>query len=170
MSNMFEDQDERKLIIRLATVSDANMLARSRYLFRSSLSPASESEVEFIERCSLWMRERLREDSLWRCWIVEQDHIPVGNLWMQLIEKIPNPVEEPERHAYITNFYVREEARGKGIGSKMLAVALDWAKAKKVDAVILWPTAESRSLYLRHGFAVREDLLERIMTEVDEER
>lgn len=170
MNDMFENHDDLNLIIRLATISDAHGLARSRYDFRSSLSPACESEVEFIERCSLWMRERLKEDSLWRCWIAEQDQTIVGNLWMQLIEKIPNPIEEPERHAYITNFYIREEARGKGIGSKMLAAALEYAKTKEVEAVILWPTLESRSLYLRHGFAVRENLLERMMTEADKEQ
>ena len=31
----------------------------------------------------------------------------------------------------------------------------------EMDAVILWPTPPSRSLYLRHGFAFREDLMER---------
>jgi hypothetical protein len=27
--------------------------------------------------------------------------------------------------------------------------------------VLLWPTPRSRSLYLRHGFATRDDVLER---------
>lgn len=30
--------------------------------------------------------------------------------------------------------------------------------ARRVDAVILWPTPASRTLYDRHGFAVRDDL------------
>jgi hypothetical protein len=30
-----------------------------------------------------------------------------------------------------------------------------------VDRLVLWPTPESRTLYERHGFAVRDDLLER---------
>jgi hypothetical protein len=33
--------------------------------------------------------------------------------------------------------------------------------AEGLDAVILWPSARSRSLYERHGFAVRDDLFER---------
>ncbi len=86
--------------------------------------------------------------------------MPVGNIWIQLIEKIPNPTLEPEYHAYVTNFYVQEGARGKGIGSLLLEAALNWSKAQGVQAVILWPTEQSRSLYLRHGFAVREDLME----------
>ena len=61
------------------------------------------------------MAERLKDGSPWRCWVAEQDQNLVGTLWMQLIEKIPNPTAEPKYHAYVTNFYVCENARGKGI-------------------------------------------------------
>jgi GNAT superfamily N-acetyltransferase len=97
--------------------------------------------------------------------VAERGGKPVGNLWAQLIEKIPNPAVEPECHAYVTNFYVREGERGRGTGSLLLAAALDWCRSSGVHAVILWPTERSRSLYLRHGFAVREDLLELIVGE-----
>jgi GNAT superfamily N-acetyltransferase len=160
MNDRPKNQDGVKITIRLATESDAPLLARIRYAFRSSINPARETEEEFERRCGAWMRERLREGNRWRCWLAEQDRSPVGNLWVQLIEKIPNPTVEPERHAYVTNFYVNEGARDKGIGSMLLSVALDWCKAQDAHSVILWPTEQSRSLYLRHGFAVREDLLE----------
>ncbi len=165
MSNQSENQAAIKISIRLATESDALLLARFRYAFRASLSPACENEDEFVERCCRWMQARLREGSRWRCWVAEQDHATVGHLWLQLIEKIPNPIVEPEFHAYVTNFYVREEARSYGIGSRLLEAALDWSKAQDVQAVILWPTAQSRSLYLRHGFAVRDDLLELMLAQ-----
>lgn len=126
----------------------------------------TEDEAEFVRRCSLWMQERLGLGKLWRCWIAEQDKAAVGHLWVQLIEKIPNPTSEPEYHAYITNFYVREEARGQGAGSLLLSAALDWCKALDVHAAILWPTERSRSLYLRHGFDVRADLLELLIRDV----
>lgn len=150
-----------KASIRLATASDASMLAELRYAFRSGTGArVTEDEAEFVRRCGLWMEERLGHGSLWRCWIAERDGAAMGHLWVQLIEKIPNPTSEPEYHAYITNFYVREEARGQGIGSLLLSAALDWCKAQDVHAAILWPTERSRPLYLRHGFDVRADLLE----------
>ncbi|MEK6300566.1 MAG: GNAT family N-acetyltransferase [Acidobacteriota bacterium] len=158
-----ENQSSRKVAIRLATVSDALMLAKSRYAFRSSIGSAHEDEEEFVRRCAPWMQERLREGSPWKCWIGECDQMPAGHLWLQIIEKIPNPTIEPEYHAYLTNFYVHEEARGKGIGSMLLSAALAWSQTHDVHAVILWPTEQSRSLYLRHGFAVRDDLMELIV-------
>jgi GNAT superfamily N-acetyltransferase len=156
-----DSQDSVK--IRLARVSDAESLAKLRYDFRSRLGEACEEEAAFVERCRQWMQARLQGGSAWVCWVAEQDDKLIGNLWMQMIEKIPNPVIEPEFHAYITNFYLCEQARGQGLGSKLLASALNWAQAQDVHAVILWPTERSRALYLRHGFAVREDLLESLL-------
>ena len=106
------------------------------------------------------MAERLANRS-WQAWVAECDGTMVGHAWLYVIEKLPNPVAEPEWHGYITNCYVQPAYRGKGIGSQLLTAALDECGARRCDAVILWPTPESRSLYQRHGFAVRDDLLQR---------
>lgn len=111
------------------------------------------------------MSGRLGGDNPWRCWIAEREGVAIGNIWLNLIEKIPNPAPEAEYHAYITNFYVLEKARGQGVGSRLLTAVLEWCKERKVHAAILWPSDRSRPLYERHGFAVREDLLELIITE-----
>src|ERR1051325_8048001 len=101
---MNEEQTHRESqeTIRFAAAADARDLARLRYLFRSGLEAAWDDEAVFVDRCRVWMEERVQEGSAWRCWIAEQNRVVVGNLWMQLIEKIPNPVIEPARHAYIT--------------------------------------------------------------------
>lgn len=156
-------EEDNHLRIGLASAPDAHALARLRYEFRSGVGVVSEGEAEFVARCRGWMEERLREGGAWRCWAAVRGQEIVGNLWAQLVEKIPNPVVEPERHAYVTNFYVREGERGRGTGSRLLASALDWCREADVHAVILWPTERSRTLYLRHGFAVREDLMELII-------
>ena len=89
----------------------------------------------------------------------------MGCLWLQLVEKIPNPRSEAEYHAYITNFYIQEPIRGRGIGSRMLGEAISWCRMREVHAIILWPTERSRPLYERNGFAVREDIMELIIDE-----
>jgi GNAT superfamily N-acetyltransferase len=147
------------MIIRLANSSDAATLADLRYRFRSITEADVEAEEQFIARCTSWMAQRLEENN-WRCWVAERDESINGALWLQLIEKIPNPTTEPELHAYITNVFVLESLRGQGIGSQLLNTAIDFCKQQTVHAVILWPSERSRSLYERHGFAVREDLLE----------
>jgi GNAT superfamily N-acetyltransferase len=143
------------------------MLAGLRHDFRTRNVAGDEDRETFVTRCEEWMRERLAEGGLWRCWIAEQDGRAVGNIWLNLIEKIPNPAPETESHAYITNFYVLESVRGHGVGSRLLETVLEWCKEQRVHAAILWPSDRSRPLYERNGFAVRDDLLELIVTEKD---
>jgi GNAT superfamily N-acetyltransferase len=149
------------MIVRPARADDAGAMARLRWEFRSATGQPEETAGAFVERCRQWMSERLAAGGQWRGWVAEEGGEIVGTIWLQLIEKLPNPGTEPERHAYVSSVYVRPQLRGRGTGSALLEAALDACRELDVDAVILWPTQESRSLYARHGFAVRDDLMER---------
>jgi GNAT superfamily N-acetyltransferase len=100
------------------------------------------------------------DSSAWRCWVIDDGKQLLGHVCVQLFEKMPNPVNEPEAHAYLTNFYVLPEMRGRGLGGKLLNKALSWCRAQDVDAVVLWATVESRSLYCRCGLLESADILE----------
>lgn len=146
--------------IRMATESDALTLARLRYEFRSLFHQVREDEVLFVERCAVWMRERLCSESRWKCWIAESQDTAIGDVWVQFVEKIPNPIEEPEYYIYLTNFYVREQHRSHGVGSMLLSEIFNWAESKNIKTIILWPTERSKPFYMRHGFATAEDFMQ----------
>ena len=148
------------ITVRSAGPSDAGALARLRYDFRAAIDAPAEPVESFLERCTAWLEARLASDERWRCWVAERDGLPIGMVWLQVIEKIPNPVNEPEWHGYLSSLYVVPESRGAGLGSRLLITALRECELRRVDAVILWPTEHSRSLYERHGFARGPDLLE----------
>src|SRR6185503_3521373 len=145
--------------IRRATPADAAALARLRLDFRGPRAPNVETEQEFLDRCAAWMRDRLGPESVWRVWVLERNNAAVGNVWMQAVEKLPNPTTEPELHAYVSNFYISPEHRNGGGGSAMLGVVLDECRRLRVDTVFLWPSARSRPLYERHGFAMSDGVL-----------
>ena len=147
--------------IRLAEPTDAPALAQLRYDFRASLDPVTEPEADFLARCTSWMAARLGPGNCWRCWAAVEAGRLVGSLWLHRIEKIPNPVAEAESHGYITNVYVEPTRRGEGLGSQLMDTCVQVCTADGLDALILWPSQRSRSLYERHGFAVRDDLFER---------
>jgi GNAT superfamily N-acetyltransferase len=149
--------------IRLATPADAPGLARLRYEFRAALNNPAEDREHFIARCAPWMAERLGEGSAWRCWVAEAGGAIRGHLWLQLIEKVPNPAPERELHGYITNVYVQPGARGDGTGAALLDAALAYCREAGVDSVILWPTERSQPLYARHGFDFPRDLMEAVL-------
>jgi len=146
-------------VIRLAVPADAAALAGLRWAFRSVEAEPVEDEGAFLARCAAWMAERLASDR-WRCWVAGTGLELVGCLWLQMIEKVPNPAAELEQHAYITSVFVQPPARGAGLGEALLRVALDFCRENRVDSAILWPTTRSRSLYVRHGFSAPDDMLE----------
>jgi GNAT superfamily N-acetyltransferase len=147
--------------IRLATSSDSRALADLRYRFRAENEPATEAEQRFLRRCTSWMKKRFRSGSSpWRCWVLDDGKRLLGHVCVQLFEKVPNPVNEPELHAYITNFYVIPEMRSQGFGKRLLDKALSWCCAQEADAIILWATPGSRSLYRRCGLAEPVDIFE----------
>jgi N-acetylglutamate synthase-like GNAT family acetyltransferase len=145
--------------VRLATTDDAAALAVLRYEFRASRRPAVESTDEFLPRCAEWMRPRLADTTRWRVWVLEHDSSIVGNVWLQLVEKLPNPNVDRELHGYVTNFFVRAEYRNGGAGSRLLRAVLEECERSSVDTVFLWPTDRSRSLYERHGFKEARGML-----------
>ncbi len=147
--------------IRLARSSDCRALAEMRCRFRTETGLATETKSRFLRRCTSWMRKRFRSGSRpWRCWVAEDGKRLLGHVCVQLIEKIPNPVNEPEFHAYLTNFYVVPEMRGQGLGKKLLNKALSWCRTRETDAVILWATVASRPLYRRCGLVPPTDMFE----------
>src|ERR1700757_5540046 len=147
--------------IRLATSADWPALAEMRYRFRTEVGSPAEPKSRFVRRCTSWMKKRFRSGSgAWRCWVVDDGKQLLGHVCVQLFEKMPNPVNEPELHAYLTNFYVIPEMRNQRFGKRLLDTALSWCRAQGTDAIILWATRESRSLYRRCGLTEAADIFE----------
>jgi GNAT superfamily N-acetyltransferase len=145
--------------IRTATVADAKTLAELRWTFRSSQREATEAHDPFVRRCAAWMRRELQPGSCWKAWVAVDAHLIVGHIWLHTVQKIPNPVGEPEQLAYVSNVFVEVASRG-GTGTRLLTTALDWCRANRVDRVVLWPSKRSVSLYLAHGFSHAGEVME----------
>lgn len=145
--------------VRRASSADAVAMAELRWEFRAGRQPPTETHAAFIERCEVWMRHELTAGNAWRAWVAVSGGVIVGQVWLQTIPKIPNPISEGERHAYLSNLYVRLSDRG-GTGTRLLDAAIAEARADGVDRVVLWPTGRSVTLYLRHGFSHGGDVME----------
>ena len=148
--------------IRLARSDDCGALAEMRYRFRAETESVTEIKSLFVRRCTLWMRRHFcARFSPWRCWVLDDGKRLLGHVCVRLFEKIPNPVkDEPELHAYVTNFYVVPEMRNRGFGKRLLHKALSWCCSRGTDAAILWATPASTSLYRRCGFVAPSDIFE----------
>ena len=150
-----------RIQIRLATSGDWNALAEMRYRFRAELGSPTGPKSRFVRRCTSWMQKSFgSRSSAWSCWVIEDGKQLLGHVCVELFEKMPNPVNEPELHAYVTNFYVVLEKRDQGLGKKLLETALSWSRDQGADAVILWASPGSKSLYRRCGLLESGDIFE----------
>jgi ribosomal protein S18 acetylase RimI-like enzyme len=145
--------------LRPARAADARAMAVLRYAFRTELAPPTETEQEFVERATGWLADRLERGS-WTGWLACQQDEPVGLVLVHLLEKVPNPVAEPESLGYLSSLYVRPHCRGRGVGERLLRAALDSCRDGCVDTVVLWPSPRSVHMYLRHGFRRQGDVME----------
>jgi ribosomal protein S18 acetylase RimI-like enzyme len=145
--------------IRSASSADAGGMAELRWEFRAGRQPPVETHAAFIKRCAPWMRRELSTVNAWRAWVAVNGAVIVGQVWLHTIAKIPNPIAEAERHAYLSNLYVKPADRG-GTGTRLLGAAIAAARADGVDRVVLWPSGRSVTLYLRHGFTHGGEVME----------
>jgi GNAT superfamily N-acetyltransferase len=85
--------------------------------------------IETLTNCVRSDKSTKEKDhpSAWHCWVIDDGKQLLGHVCVQLCEKMPDPVNEPEAHAYLTNFYVVPEMRGRGLGRKLLNKALTGA-------------------------------------------
>lgn len=149
--------------VRDATPADAAALAELRWEFRAGRDEPVEQHHAFVERCTAWMRRELTAGNPWRAMVAVDDDRPdhpiVGQVWVHLLSKVPNPVGDRERQVYLSNLYVQPASRG-GAGTLLLQTVIAWARANGVDRIVLWPSVRSVPLYLRHGFTREGDVME----------
>ncbi|MCL2394769.1 MAG: GNAT family N-acetyltransferase [Acidimicrobiaceae bacterium] len=139
--------------LRSAGPHDFPLLAAMRYEFRAAMDEPDEARDVFEARMIGWLGEHLgASPGAWNAWLAVDGEDAIGAVFLQIVDKVPGPVPEPEQLGYITSLYVRPEHRGAGVGAALLDAALDECRARGVDTIVLWPSARSRSLYERRGF------------------
>jgi len=158
------------VVIRRAAVSDALALAESRFRFRSETNAAGplaagvsiEDEATFIVRATSLIAARLGSGR-WFAWIADSDGRVSGHIFLQEIDKLPNPSpDEPELIGYLTSFYVEAPLRGSGVGSRLLDELESHAAERGLAKIIISGTTPlSRPLYARRGYESTPDMLEK---------
>ena len=88
-----------------------------------------------------------------------------GHLFLQMIDKMPNPdPREPEHLAYLTSFFVEPDLRDRGVGAALMQQLEAFAQRSDVEKIlIVGTTPRSRSLYARRGYQSAPDLLQKIV-------
>lgn len=151
--------------IRRAELDDAPALAALRWRFKVEEhgDEVPRDEEEFAAECEGWLRTRMAGP--WRVWLAEASGQPCGHVFVCLVEKVPSPYSGSEALGYVTNFYVTPEQRNRGLGKALLDEVNRYARAHRLDTLIVWPSELSAPLYRRSGFDGPGELLEQPVPE-----
>jgi GNAT superfamily N-acetyltransferase len=146
-------------IIRRATLDDAAALSELRWLFHSEDHPTERESLDaFTDQFGAFLGRVLGRE--WEAWVAEQDGRLISNMYVQTVEKPPRPGRPHAAFAYVSNVYTRPEWRGRGVGGQVLDALIAWARGRRLEFLVLWPSEASPPFYERHGFRRSADALE----------
>ncbi|MEM8793230.1 MAG: GNAT family N-acetyltransferase [Pseudomonadota bacterium] len=97
-------------------------------------------------------------------WVIEDRDRLIGSMTIRTVRKELSPGEAPGAWGYLTNSFVRPEMRGLGHGTELLARAISWSRARRLELLIVWPSERSYAFYRRAGFSGQSDPLQLSLT------
>jgi GNAT superfamily N-acetyltransferase len=139
-----------RMVIRRAGLADIDQLVAMRRDFTFEDEEGSE-RPEYEDECRAFLAAAIERGD-WQIWVAEIDGRIVSHVYVALVDKVPRPIRERRRIAYLTNVYTRPEFRGRGIGSLVLEDAQAAAREAEAELMLVWPSKESAAFYRRHGF------------------
>jgi len=139
-------------LVRRARPDDIDDLVRMRadFTFEDG-APALPTNPGYEDECRAFLEDAIA-GTRWQVWVAEQDGAVVAHAYVALVDKVPRPVYEPRRIAYLTNVYTRPEHRNLGIGAALIGRVQEAGHEADVELIIVWPSDESIDFYERAGF------------------
>ena len=138
--------------IREATVADAAALAGLRALFLGG----GDGDEAFAGAVAAWIEE---EGERRTTWLAERDGAAIGMASLFEYRRMPKPVLPASRWGYVSNMFVREEARDAGVGAALLDAVIAAAEARGYARLVLSPSERAIPFYARAGFLVPDGAL-----------
>jgi GNAT superfamily N-acetyltransferase len=144
---------------RVATEADAALIAGHRSLMFAEMGHGDERQLrEMAEAFIPWVRERLR-DGRYLGWLVQDEEAVVAGAGLWLMDFPPHWRDPQPLRAYLLNFYVAPEARGRGLARDLLQRAVEEARQHGVRVISLHASNAGRPIYEQYGFEATTEMM-----------
>jgi GNAT superfamily N-acetyltransferase len=134
-------------LVRVATARDVAAIAELRALWSTGAAPAPRFARDVAE----WLEE---EGDRRTTWLAERDGAAVGLASLFEYRRMPKPGRPASRWGYVSNMFVREEARNQGVGTALLDAVIAAADERGYARLVLSPAERALPFYRRAGFVV----------------
>jgi GNAT superfamily N-acetyltransferase len=143
----------------MAVAEDAALIAQQRKQMFDDAGQAEGAgmgrmETNFVE----WVRPRL-EDGRYLGWLVEQDGVAIGGAGVWLMDFPPHWMDAEPVRAYLLNFYVAPEHRGKGWAKRLLDLTVAETKRHGVKVATLHASKFGKPIYEKNGFKGTNEMM-----------
>jgi len=144
-----------RFTIRLATSADVDAIAEHRARMFEEMGEVPPEAFEIL-RDLLTRGEYIG----WFAVSSRQPDIVAGGAGVQLRHVLPHPLANARegnkiaegRHAIILNVFTEPDCRRQGVAVLLLQTIIAWARAERLDRLVLHASEAGRSLYARLGF------------------
>jgi len=144
---------------RRATAADAEAIAEQRRQMFADAGLADKAAMgQMVANFVPWVRLKI-EDGSYAGWLTEEDGRLVAGAGLWVMEWPPHYLDAEARRAYLLNFYVAPEMRGRGLARALLALALGEAKVRGIKVVTLHASKFGKPIYEQNGFEMSNEMM-----------
>jgi GNAT superfamily N-acetyltransferase len=136
--------------VRVAGAADVAALAA----LRARWSAGMDADTGFEQRMAAWLADEGNRRTTWLATVADE---PVGMASMLEYRRMPRPGRPDSRWGYVSNMFVREDVRNRGVGSALLETVIAAADERGYARLVLSPSARSVPFYERAGFVVPDE-------------
>jgi GNAT superfamily N-acetyltransferase len=138
------------VVVRVAGTGDVAAIAALRALW----SAGGAADPAFEGRMAAWLAG---EGDRRTTWLASLGAAPVGMASLFEYRRMPRAGRPDSRWGYVSNMFVREDVRDRGIGSALLTTIISAAGDRGHARLVLSPSPRSLPFYRRAGFTVPDD-------------
>ena len=131
---------------------DLDLICRHRHEMFKASGRTDAMVQPSTDAFKYWLKPRLHDGSYFG-WMARVDGIDMAGLGMMVIDWPPHPSHPLQaRRGYILNVFVEPSCRGQGLARSLMGMALEEAKRRELQYLILHATAMAMPMYEKFGW------------------
>jgi ribosomal protein S18 acetylase RimI-like enzyme len=154
------------IVIAPAVREDLPFIAECRYGMFVEMHPEKDfgaRREQFLLSCRTYFRDHFADKDM--ALLIARSGADCVGCGVIVFQDRPPHIEHPEnRSAYILNIFVVREFRKRGIATRMVRALMEEAGRRGVRRIGLHASAAGLPVYLKLGYAIKENYLEFTLT------